>query len=92
MIPVVEGHAAPPPHQAHGTHHGLAAWDACGEGEAGHNEQTPALGPDAHEISTQVNVSQRTQVFGCISASYPGLYKTCRLTVTPGKPAEGSPV
>lgn len=34
MIPVIEGHTAPPPHQAHGTHHGLAAWDACGEGKA----------------------------------------------------------
>lgn len=27
MIPVIEGHATPPSHQAHGTHHGLAARD-----------------------------------------------------------------
>lgn len=61
MIPVIEGHAAPPSHQAHGTHHGLAARDACGKSKAGQNEQTPTLGPDAHEmLPTRKAVSQPT--------------------------------
>lgn len=60
MIPVIEGHAAPPPHQTHGTHHGLAARDACGKGQACQNEQTPTLGPNAHETPTQVAVSHLT--------------------------------
>lgn len=57
MVPVVEGHPGPAPHQAHGAHHGLAAGDAYGRRVQGRS-QTQCPLPNSAAQGAQVQASK----------------------------------
>lgn len=58
VVPVIEGHSAPAPHQAHRAHHGLATGDACrGEGARWVRARPPT--DTAHALWLLLPVSPR---------------------------------